>query len=188
MNIANILTLSRMILALFIVVLLLNNSLWACTMAFILFVVAALTDFCDGYCAKKMGLVSDFGKIMDPIADKVLMIAVFSVLAYLGPVPAWMVLIIAAREILVTISRLKARQKGQVLAAESAGKIKTAFQMAAVIVILVFMIAEQSAYTAGWFYRVQQVWLLIINILMYIVVGLTLFSGIEYYKNNRAKL
>ena len=91
--------------------------------------MASITDFYDGYLAKTRGLISDFGKIMDPISDKILMLSIFFALAYMGIVAWWMVILIAVREIYVTLDRLWSMKKGQVLSAERAGKIKTVFQM-----------------------------------------------------------
>jgi CDP-diacylglycerol--glycerol-3-phosphate 3-phosphatidyltransferase len=98
MNIPNALTLSRIVLALVIVTLLEKNSLGGNIAAVIVFAVASLTDFYDGYLAKRWGLVSDFGKIMDPIADKILLLSIFGVLAYIGMIPWWMFMVIAIRE------------------------------------------------------------------------------------------
>ena len=106
MNLPNILTLSRIVFALFIVLMLLANTLSGNIAATLLFAVASITDFYDGYLAKKQGLISNFGKIMDPIADKILMLCVFGALAYLGMVQWWMVIVIALREIAVTLSRV----------------------------------------------------------------------------------
>lgn len=183
MNLPNILTLSRIFLAFFIVLFLLSNTLGGYIVAAILFVAASITDFYDGYLAKKMGLISDFGKIMDPIADKVLMLSVFGVAAYLGMVEIWMVLLIALREIAVTVSRLKVMSQGRVIAAEAAGKIKTVCQIVTIIAILLFLIFEQSAFSSGWFYRVDVAWRSFINVFMMISLVLTVYSGAVYFKN-----
>ncbi len=183
MTLPNILTLSRLVFAALIVWLLCQYSLAAYVAAAILFAGAALTDFYDGHLAKKSGLTSDFGKIMDPIADKVLMLSVFSVLAYTGMVDAGMVALIAVREICVTASRLRAMAKGQVLAAEKAGKIKTVFQIISISVVLLFLIAGESPWSAGWFFQVQSLWQGTINVLMVVTVVLTVGSGAAYFKN-----
>ncbi|MBI4309658.1 MAG: CDP-diacylglycerol--glycerol-3-phosphate 3-phosphatidyltransferase [Candidatus Omnitrophica bacterium] len=183
MSLPNILTLSRIVFAFFIVLLLLANTLAGHMAAAILFTIAAWTDFYDGYLAKRQGLISDFGKIMDPIADKVLMLAVFGVLAHLGMVLWWMVMVIAAREAAVTVSRLKAMARGRVLAAESAGKIKTVCQMLAIAAVLLFLIAEQSMFTAHWFYRAETAWRSLINVLMMASVFLTVVSGAMYFRD-----
>ncbi len=181
MTLPNILTISRIILAVVIVGLLMSNSLMGNIAATLFFAIAALTDFYDGYIAKKYGLVGDFGKIMDPIADKILMIAVFGVLAYLGMIAWWMVIVIAVREIAVTASRLAAMRQGQILPAETAGKIKTAFQMGSVFVILIFLMAEQSAGARNWFYVIENNWRTLIDVLMVINMVLTVGSGAAYF-------
>lgn len=185
MNLPNILTVSRIVFAFFIVLLLLANTPAACIAAAALFAAASLTDFYDGHLAQKNGLVSDFGKIMDPIADKVLMLSVFAVLAHLGLVMGWMVLVVAARETLVTASRLRAMSTGRVLAAEAAGKLKTVCQIVTIATALLFLIVEQSAFAAGWFYKVEMGWRWLIHILMAASVGLTVASGIAYFRNKR---
>ena len=183
MNWPNVLTLSRIFFALILVILLNQNALITNVAAALVFAVASITDFYDGYLAKKYGLISDFGKLMDPIADKVLMLAVFAVLAHVGMVAWWMVIVIAAREIAVTVSRLAAMCQGQVLAAERAGKIKTVVQITAVGVILLYLIADQSSLCASWFYMAQKVWLSLINVLMLLAVILTVVSGAAYFQH-----
>jgi len=180
----NILTLSRLVFAALIVWLLCQYSLAAYVAAAVLFAAGALTDFYDGHLAKKSGLTSDFGKIMDPIADKVLMLSVFFALAYTtDKVNAGMVALIAVREICVTASRLRAMSQGQVLAAEKAGKIKTVFQIISICVVLLFLIAEESPWTAAWFFQVQSLGQGVINFLMVVTVFLTVGSGVAYFKN-----
>ena len=166
MNLPNILTLSRIVFAIVLVFLLEESSSTGNILAAIVFAIASLTDFCDGYLAKKRGLVSNFGKIMDPIADKILLLSTFGVLAHIGIIAWWMFIVIAIREILVTVSRLLAMRQGQVLAAERAGKIKTVIQIIAVSAILLYLIARQSEYCSSWFYNVQSSWQLINYVLM----------------------
>lgn len=179
----NILTVSRIGFALMLVFLLLQNSLTADIMAVMIFTLASLTDFYDGHLAKKHNIVSNFGKIMDPIADKILMLSVFFVLGSIGVVALWMVILIAAREILVTADRLWCMGKGQVLAAEKAGKIKTVFQIITVSFILVYLILDQAFFANSWFYEIQKFYLDWINILMTAVVILTVGSGAVYFRS-----
>jgi len=181
MNLPNVLTISRIVLAILLVFLLEERSPVGNILAFIVFAIASLTDFCDGHLARRKGLVSDFGKIMDPIADKILLLSIFGVFAHLGIIDWWMFGIVAAREVLITASRLSAMRQGQVLSAERAGKIKTVAQIIAVLVILLFLIASQNAFCSGWFYSVQVVWAGSIKVLMMIVVAITVYSGIDYF-------
>ncbi len=183
MNWPNILTLSRIGFAVILVVLLNQNALWANIAALVVFGLAAITDFYDGYLAKRMGLISDFGKLMDPIADKVLILSMFAVFAHIGMVAWWMIILIALREIVVTASRLHAMSQGRVLAAERAGKIKTVVQIAAIIFILLFLVAEQSSEISDWFFSVENSWRSLNNVLMLSTVLLTVGSGIAYFRS-----
>jgi len=183
MNLPNILTLSRIGFAVIISYFLLQQNLCADVVAAVCFVVAALTDLYDGYLARQMKLASSFGKIMDPIADKILMLSVFLTLSILGMVAWWMLVIIAAREILVTADRLFAMRSGRVLAAERAGKIKTTVQMVSVGIILLYLIVQQCPSLEAWFSSVQNAWLTLINGLMLMVVFITVVSGVAYFRS-----
>lgn len=183
MSLPNILTLSRIFFAVIIVWLLLLNSLAGNVGAAVFFVIASITDFYDGYLAKKHGLTSDFGKLMDPIADKVLMLSIFVVLANIGMVAWWMVVLIALREIVVTVDRLIMMRQGIVLAAEQLGKIKTVFQILTVAVILIYLILDQATFAHQWIYKIQKTYLGCINGLMLITVVITVWSGISYWQS-----
>ena len=140
MKLPNILTLSR-IPILFIVVTLLNLQLkGACTAALFLFILGALTDWADGYYARKLQIISNFGKLMDALTDKVLMVGFFVALVAMNILPApwslFLVLMILSREFLITGLRLVAASSGVVLAAERSGKQKTVSQMVAAITLL----------------------------------------------------
>ena len=113
----------------------------------------------------------------------VLCAAVFGVLAHLGMVVWWMVIAIAIREVAVTVSRLRAMTRGQVLPAESAGKIKTVCQMLTIAVVLLFLIADQSLFAVHWFYKVEIGWRSLINVLMAASVFLTIGSGVRYFRD-----
>jgi CDP-diacylglycerol--glycerol-3-phosphate 3-phosphatidyltransferase len=186
MNLPNILTLSRIGFAGIIVYLLLLNSMVSHYWAALVFILASITDYYDGFLAKKHGLITDFGKIMDPIADKVLMLSIFFTLAYLGVLAWWMVMIIALREIIVTVDRLWCMRQGQVLPAEKAGKIKTVLQILAVGVILIYLILDQAEFANSWFHQFQKIYLGGINVIMAMVVGITVYSGVSYW-NQRTK-
>jgi CDP-diacylglycerol--glycerol-3-phosphate 3-phosphatidyltransferase len=183
MNLPNVLTVSRIGFAVILVYLLSLNSLAGNIWSAVFFFVASITDFYDGYLAKKKGLTSDFGKIMDPIADKVLMLSLFFVLAHIGMLAWWMVILIAIREMGVTVDRLWLMYHGRVLSAERAGKIKTVFQITTVAVILLYLILDQAAFANRWFYQIQNTYLGLINLLMLITVALTITSGITYFQN-----
>jgi CDP-diacylglycerol---glycerol-3-phosphate 3-phosphatidyltransferase len=178
----NILTLSRFVFTFFIAVFLLSQGFGSLVLAAILFCLASLTDFYDGYLAKKYSQVTDFGKIMDPIADKVMILTIFVVLAYMGMVEWWMVVLIAIREISVTGSRLLAMRRGQVLPAEKAGKIKTVCQMLTIALIMLFLICEQTSLTANWFYKTEPAWRSVNQSFLLASVFLTVASGVAYFR------
>jgi CDP-diacylglycerol---glycerol-3-phosphate 3-phosphatidyltransferase len=182
-NLPNVLTILRIVLAIVLIFLLEEGSSTGNIWAFIVFAAASLTDFYDGHLAKTRGLVSNFGKIMDPIADKVLILSAFGVLAHIGMIAWWMFILIALREILVTASRLCAIRQGQVLAAERAGKIKTVVQIIAVSAILLYLVAQQSEYS--WFYKIQRTWDNVNYVLVLWAVILTIYSGIDYFANKK---
>ena len=139
MNIPNLLTLSRIFALFLIAALLYADFKWASTLCFFLFIAATITDGLDGYMARKLNLDSDFGKFMDALADKVLIVGIFVCFLAAGYLPKWAifpVLIILSREFLITGLRLIAASKGRVLAAEAAGKVKTCIQIVAACFVL----------------------------------------------------
>ena len=133
----NTLTLFRIATIPIIVVLMLYPNRISCLVAGILFSAAAITDYFDGYIARRFGLVSNLGKVMDPVADKLLVSSAFIMLTALGWVPAWMVCIIIGREIAVTGLRNIIAEKGEDVSASNLGKYKTGFQIAAAIPLLI---------------------------------------------------
>ena len=174
MNLPNKLTVLRMVLVPFFVATLLmsqtNEPLkWV---ALVLFVVASLTDFADGYIARKYNLITNFGKFMDPLADKILTISGMIVLIELGRIPSWIVVIIVAREFIISGFRLVAAENGVVIAANYWGKFKTNFQMA--MIILMIMNIPQLR--------------LLTNIVMWIALALTLISLWTYIMANKQVL
>ena len=170
MNLPNKFTVGRMLaIPVFIVVLMMGYQIAAT----VIFILASLTDLFDGMIARKYGLITDFGKIMDPLADKLLVMSAFVCLVELGAVPGWMVIIIFAREFTVTGLRIAAAAAGVVIAAEKTGKIKTALQMTAIPLLLL----------DNWpFYLVD---LPAADIVLWAAVIMTVFSGIEYLMKNK---
>ena len=139
MNLPNLLTLSRIPILFGVVGFLYLPFLGASSLAFVLFIIGALTDWADGYYARKQGLVSNFGKLMDALTDKVFMVGLFISLLVIGILPEWtlpLLLLILSREFLITGLRLVAASEGVVLAAEKSGKHKTVSQMVAAILLL----------------------------------------------------
>ncbi|MCB9770957.1 MAG: CDP-diacylglycerol--glycerol-3-phosphate 3-phosphatidyltransferase [Candidatus Omnitrophica bacterium] len=188
MNLPNFLTVLRLFLTIGFTIYAQKSGLFAYALAAALFVIAAITDFLDGYIARKYKLFTNFGKIMDPIADKFLVLSAFFVFMIQGHIVSWMFFIIAGREFAVTVSRLLLMKKGKVLSAEKEGKLKTVLQMSAIIWILGFTLLQRSTsdpsswvhqqFTLYWVYITTQ-------LLMFCAVGLTLYSGLKYFWNNR---
>lgn len=136
MNLPNKLTCLRMVMIPFFVLFMYLDVPYARMIALAIFVAASLTDTADGYIARKYNLITDFGKFMDPLADKLLVCSAMICLVRTGELPAWIVIIIIAREFIISGFRLVAADNGIVIAASWWGKIKTVCQMAMIIVIL----------------------------------------------------
>jgi CDP-diacylglycerol--glycerol-3-phosphate 3-phosphatidyltransferase len=186
MNIANKLTMLRIILTFVFMFFLFCHGLWAKVLSLFIFLFAALSDFFDGKIAQKKNMVTDFGKLMDPIADKILVLAAFAAFVQMQLIEAWMFVIIIAREILITSLRLFALNKGKVLSASRVGKHKTASQMVVILAILGFVVLKEVmlnffTWNPAWekFFR-QAVF-----ILMFFTVALTISSGFSYLWENR---
>lgn len=139
MNLPNKLTMLRMVMVVvFVVFMCLPAKLeWARYVALAVFVFASITDFLDGYISRKNNLVTKFGKIMDPLADKMLVASGFILIATAGIIPAWMAIVIVLRDFFVTGLRNFGADKEKDLAASLSGKVKTVFQLLAVILALV---------------------------------------------------
>ncbi len=171
MNLPNKLTVLRMVLVPFFVATLLlsktNDTLkWV---ALALFVIASLTDFADGYIARKYNLITNFGKFMDPLADKILTVSGMICLIELGRIPSWIVVIIVAREFIISGFRLIAAENGVVIAANYWGKFKTTFQM--IMIILMIMNIPQLK--------------IVTDIVMWIALALTIISLVTYINANK---
>ncbi|MGM9532069.1 CDP-diacylglycerol--glycerol-3-phosphate 3-phosphatidyltransferase [Intestinibacter sp.] len=173
MNLPNKLTLLRICLIPVFVILMLSQINNFFLIACIVFMVASITDFLDGRIARKYNLVTDFGKFMDPLADKLLVLSALICMIDYDLVAGWMVIIIVARELTVSILRAIAADNGKVIAASGGGKIKTTSQMIAIIFLLIG--ANFS----------NDIILLIGTVAMYIATIFTLYSGIDYLYKNR---
>lgn len=185
MNIPNILTIARFFLTALFIYYILKADFISTVVAFGVFIVASLTDYLDGFLARKYNLITGFGKLMDPIADKFLVLSAFFVFAKLGFIFWWMFIIITLREVYVTVVRLLALRQGKVLAAESLGKYKTVLQMIAVYFILLYSIFQQTSMAQNLSTQTLQAWRIVINGLMLAVVMLTVISGISFIRNLR---
>jgi CDP-diacylglycerol--glycerol-3-phosphate 3-phosphatidyltransferase len=177
-NIPNILTLLRIAAIPVLAVLLLSPSREAGFWAAALFAVASITDWLDGYLARRMGIVTVFGKFLDPIADKLIVMAALIMILPFDRVPAWMVLVILGREIIITGLRGIASTEGIVISASDLGKFKTIFQLVAIIALLLH-------YDYRWFFSVDHPWLYVNmhNVGMFylwIATIITIWSGVDY--------
>lgn len=142
--------------------------------AAIIFAIASFTDWLDGYIARAQGLVTNFGKFADPLADKMLVMTAFIMLVELGKAPAWVVAIIICRELAVTGLRLLLVEGGEVMAAAWPGKIKTATQMLAII----FLLIDNVPFNL--------IGVPVDQILLYICLIFTIYSGVDYFAKNTA--
>lgn len=186
MNWANRLTLGRLVLTVLFVVALSSHWNYGRTAALVLFVVAGVTDYLDGEIARRWGIITKFGKLMDPLVDKVMMAAAFICLVPIDAVPAWVATIVVARDFLITGLRLLASSDGIVLPAERLGKHKTSWQIVTVAYLLALLAALEvwpaSSETAWW----QNAWHYGGDALLWITIGLTIFSGLGYLWQHRA--
>ncbi|NNE94235.1 MAG: CDP-diacylglycerol--glycerol-3-phosphate 3-phosphatidyltransferase [Verrucomicrobiales bacterium] len=190
MNLPNQLTVLRLILTFAIVGILAADWPFAKSLALLLFGVASFTDFLDGHLARKHNLITNFGKLMDPLADKVLMCGGFVMLVALDQLPAWIVVVILTREFLVTGLRLVASAEGVVLAAENLGKHKTIWQIVTVIYFLLFLASQEVwfGWTAPLFSWKPTSPAIAGQILIYLSLLLTVLSGWSYAWKNRKLL
>ena len=186
MNIANRLTILRILLTFVFMFFLFCHGLWAKALSLAIFIFAALSDFFDGMIAHKKNMVTDFGRLMDPIADKILILAAFAAFVQMQLIEAWMFVIIVSREILITSLRLFALNKGKVLSATRVGKHKTLSQMLVIFSILGFIVLREVKLTYfTWDPNGEKLFRQGIYILMLVTIGLTLYSGLSYLWENR---
>ena len=169
MNLPNKLTMLRIIMIPFFVFFLLSNIPGKDIIALVLFCAASLTDLADGKIARKYNLVTDFGKFMDPLADKLLVCSALICLVDLGRIPSWVVVIIVAREFAISGFRLIAADNGIVIAASYWGKFKTTFQMI-MIILMILNIEKLSILTA---------------LMMWVALALTIISLCDYIMKNK---
>jgi CDP-diacylglycerol--glycerol-3-phosphate 3-phosphatidyltransferase len=185
MNWANRLTLGRLGLTILFVIAL--NSSWRLghTTALILFIVAGITDYLDGEIARRWQFVTNFGRLMDPLVDKVMIAAAFISLVPLKAIPAWAATTVVARDFLITGLRLMASARGQVLPAEKLGKHKTSWQIITVVYFLLLLAAKELGYAdspnAWW----DKAWERGGTALVWLTVALTLYSGLGYAWRHR---
>lgn len=186
-NLPNKLTMLRIALAFIFIIFVFLPGLLSKVLALMIFLIATATDALDGYLAKKNNQVTDFGRLMDPIADKILILSAFLAFVQMQLVPAWMVVIIMFREAAVTGLRALALAKGKVLAADAGGKHKTACQVFAVFAILLLIVFREapSKSLSFWSEGAENIYRNAIFGLMLVTVTLTMISGVSYLLKNR---
>jgi CDP-diacylglycerol---glycerol-3-phosphate 3-phosphatidyltransferase len=171
LNLPNLLTVLRIMLVPALVVALLGNTPGGDVLAAVVFALASLTDFIDGYLARARDSITTFGKLMDPLADKLLIVAALISLVSLHRLAAWVAMVIITRELAVTVLRLGATQAGVVMAASMFGKVKTCLQIAAILAIIA--VHGQPAWVAA---------------LLYLTVAVTVLSGLDYFFGVRRRM
>ena len=205
MTTANKITLVRILMIPFFVVFAVLGGPKYDTIALILFCLASVTDFLDGYVARKYNQVTDFGKFVDPLADKLLVTAALVIFVERGLFAAWMVFVILAREFIITSLRNVAAAKGQVMAAGWSGKVKTCVQIAGIILIFLYVIALGGAVGCpnysdsgsaiavvtlgtGWLANLSdgETLMLLPTVVSWVVTLVTVYSGYDYLHRNWA--
>ena len=170
MNLANKLTMLRVVMIPAFVIVLYADFEGCRYVALALFAIASFTDFLDGYIARSRNLVTDFGKFMDPLADKLLVCSALICLIELGRIPSWVVIVIISREFIISGFRLVASDNGVVIAASYWGKFKTTFQM----LMICLMIADLGG-----------VWKMLTQLCMWVALILTIISLVDYLWKNK---
>ena len=184
LNVANVLTIVRLILVpVFLVLMLVQDSLAARAWATVVFCVAAATDHLDGMLARRLQIVTNFGKIADPIADKALVIGAFIMLSVVGQLPVkyywWFLAMIIGRELAVTLLRMQALKKGVVIPANRWGKAKTVTQLLLIFLMLIHVFFEGGAFTAMSY---------VIQVLLVATFVITGLSGFIYFLDARSSV
>ena len=173
MNLPNKLTILRVVLIPFFLVALMVDAIpYGKWIALLIFIVASITDTLDGQIARKRNLVTNFGKFMDPLADKLLVCSAMIAMIDLGRIPAWVVIIIIAREFIISGFRLVASDNGVVIAAGWWGKVKTVVRMIMIIVLICDFGGDVVA--------------IIENVLIYLALALTIISLVDYLIKNKS--
>jgi CDP-diacylglycerol--glycerol-3-phosphate 3-phosphatidyltransferase len=171
LNWPNFLTVVRILLVPVLVVALLSRAHDGDVFAAIVFAVASITDFVDGYLARSRDSVTTFGKLMDPLADKLLIVAALISLVSLHRLAAWVAMVIIARELAVTVMRMGATQAGVIIAASNLAKVKTCVQIAAILAVIAV--------------HGHPTW---VDVLVYVAVAITVISGLDYFFGLKRRL
>jgi CDP-diacylglycerol--glycerol-3-phosphate 3-phosphatidyltransferase len=176
-NLPNLVTMGRVVLIPFVLVFIDNFSPLRSFIASLLYLVAAAGDALDGYLARSRGQVSMLGKFLDPLADKLIVTAVLVFMVALSRVPAWIVVVLIARDLAITGLRSIASAQGLVIAASDGGKIKTALQLVAIMMLLIYFRYPVLGTNIVIDYHRDGLWVL------YISMGVSLLSGAQYMRD-----
>jgi CDP-diacylglycerol--glycerol-3-phosphate 3-phosphatidyltransferase len=171
LNLPNLLTVLRIMLVPVLVVALLGNTPGGDVLAAIVFAAASATDFVDGYLARSRNSVTTFGKLMDPLADKLLIVAALISLVSLHRLAAWVAMVIITRELAVTVLRMGASQAGVIIPASNFGKLKTCLQIATILLIIA--VHDKPSWVTG---------------LLYVTVLVTVLSGLDFFFGLRRRM
>lgn len=190
MNLPTQLTLLRVILTPVFLLLFFHDSLTLKFLSFVVFIIASLTDWYDGYFAKKLGKVSQFGKFFDPLADKILVSSAFLAFYYQGYVKLWIVVVIVVRDFLITGLRSYALFTTRPVVTSGLARAKTFLQMVSVFVIYIVYLLDQYSNSIGQPFFIQTIVhkIKLIDMLLWVVVFLTVYTGLRYLIENRAHL
>ncbi len=192
MNLPNKITIARVVLIPLMVIIpffhLDGELIWGITtgnlLCLVIFLLASFTDFLDGHLARKNNMVTNFGKFLDPLADKLLVAAALIMLVESGIIPAWIPIIILAREFCVSGIRMVAASEGKVIAASWYGKVKTVSQMVAIS--LAFLCTDSfMAWIGVHVFSIRCLLNFLMSIAMIFAVAATIFSGIDYFKKSK---
>ncbi len=181
MNLSNVLTLLRIVLTVFFVVVMSAQSHFAHSMALVIFALASLTDWIDGYIARRYESCTSFGHFMDPLADKILVAAALILLIPVGALPPWVVILIITREFIITGLRLLALDQGVVIATDRLGKQKTFAQLLTILFYL-FLLSAENFLHAPW---ISWSWRKLGPFLIGVTLFFTIYSGLLYVWNHR---
>ncbi|WKV09074.1 CDP-diacylglycerol--glycerol-3-phosphate 3-phosphatidyltransferase [Thermoanaerobacterium sp. CMT5567-10] len=168
MNIANKITIARLVLVPFFIIVMLSGIKYGNIISAVLFAIASLTDKLDGYIARKYNQITNLGKFMDPLVDKIMVSSALIVLIQLGRIQSWIVIIILSREFIITGLRAIGADKGVVIAASNLGKYKTTFQIIAIISLMLNN------------YPFEYIFFPFSTVAIYLALFLTVYSGIDY--------
>ncbi|MFH1336716.1 MAG: CDP-diacylglycerol--glycerol-3-phosphate 3-phosphatidyltransferase [Candidatus Zixiibacteriota bacterium] len=186
MNLPNKLTIARIILAPIFMIFLLTNNTYSHYFATFIFIVASLTDLYDGYLARKTGVITGFGKFMDPLADKILVFTAFVSFVALGYVKTWMILVMILRDFLVTGLRSLTAYKGVVIPPSLLAQWKTVSQMTVIIIILLYINLKSTLLPLGynWSIFTTHSALRAFDVMVFITMLLSVVTGLDYLVKN----